>query len=298
MPEPPVSVLFVAGVSHCGSTLLGSLLGQADGAFFAGELAHTARALERDLDCGCGEPLRACPAWREIFIEAFGPDGTRGGPELLRLEHRDERARASVRHALRDRGLLPRSEALESRLEAFVATLRAIRAVTGSEVVIDSSKSPAYGRLLASSADVDMRILHLVRDPRATAWSWRKSSELSLNPAALGVVWDVWNTTIETLWSRDDQRYLRLRYEDFAHAPRESIGLVLAFAGLAPDAVQFASEHAVELAPTHSTNGNLGRFRSGRVEIVPDRAWESAGSFHGRSAISAVTWPLRRRYGY
>lgn len=298
MPEPAVRVLFVAGVSHCGSTLVGSLLGQADGAFFAGELAHTARALERELGCGCGEPLSACPLWREIFVEAFGGDGACGGPERLRLEHRDERARAAVRHALRDRGLLPRSAELASRLDAFVATLRAIRTVTGSEVVIDSSKSPAYGRLLASSPHVDMRVLHLVRDPRATAWSWRKSPELSLGPAALGVVWDVWNTTIEALWSGDDERYLRLRYEDFARAPRESLGRVLALAGLAPDAVPFASEQAVETAPTHSTNGNLGRFRSGRVEIVPDRAWESAGRFDGRSAISALTWPLRRRYGY
>ncbi len=285
-------------MSHCGSTLLGSLLGQADGAFFAGELAHTARALERDLDCGCGEPLRACRLWQDVFVKAFGADRARSGAELLRLEHRDERARAAARHALRDRGLLLRSAALDARLDAFVATLRAIHTVTGSQVVIDSSKSPAYGRLLASRPEVDLRVLHLVRDPRATAWSWRKASELSLRPSALGSVWDVWNATIEALWSRDHDRYLRLRYEDFARVPRESLARVLAFAGLDPGAVPFVSESAVELTPTHSTNGNRGRFRSGLVEIVLDRAWEEAGSFDGLSTVSALTWPLRRRYGY
>jgi hypothetical protein len=297
MPEPPVRVLLVAGVAHCGSTLVGSLLGQADGAFFAGELAHTARALERDLDCGCGEPLRTCAVWRGIFAEAFGAGGVADGPERLRLEHRDERARAAFRHALRDRGFLPRSPELEQTLARFVATLRAIRAVTGSEVVVDSTKSPAYGRFLASSPDVDLRVLHLVRDPRATAWSWRKAQDSTLRPAALGIVWDVWNPTIEALWARDAERYLRVRYEDFARQPRETSARVLAFAGLAPDAVPF-TDSAVDLAPTHSTTGNPGRFRTGRVEIHPDRAWEQVGRFRGLRAVSAVTWPVRRRYGY
>lgn len=299
VPGSPVRVLFVAGVSHCGSTLLGSLLGQAEGAFFAGELGHTARALERDLDCGCGEPLRACPVWREVFAQAFGREAAEhGSPELLRLEHRDERARAVARHVLRGRGLLPRAPELERRLDALTATLRGIREVTGAEVVVDSTKSPAYGWLLASREDVDLRVVHLVRDPRATAWSWRRTPELSVRPATLALVWDVWNPVIEALFARDGARYLRLRYEDLVREPRVSLGRVLTLAGLRPDAVPFVSERLVDVQPRHSTSGNRNRFRAGPVEIALDRSWEDAGPFPGLRTVSALTRPLRRRYGY
>jgi len=55
-----LKILYIAGVSHCGSTFLGALLGQLEGVFFAGELAHAGRSVELDTRCGCGERLREC----------------------------------------------------------------------------------------------------------------------------------------------------------------------------------------------------------------------------------------------
>src|SRR5438105_14394685 len=103
--RPPVKVLYIAGVSHCGSTFLGTLLGQAEGVFFAGELAHAARSHELDQLCGCGEPLRECPVWARVF--------ERVPVEELRLEHSDEHARAALRYALAERGLAARTPRVE-----------------------------------------------------------------------------------------------------------------------------------------------------------------------------------------
>ncbi|HWQ23048.1 MAG TPA: sulfotransferase [Gaiellaceae bacterium] len=294
MAEPPVRVLYVAGVSHCGSTLVGAVLGQVEGVFFAGELAHVARALERDLDCGCGRPLRECPVWTDVFA-ALG-EGT--PPDLLRLEHAEERARALLRHLARERGWLRPSPPVEKARAAYIEALRAICATTGSRLVVDSSKSPAYGRLLDVSDGVDLRVLHLVRDPRGTAWSWRKAPELTSSPVQVAAVWSVWNPTIELLWRRRRGRYLRLRYEDFARAPRESLRRVLDFAGEPGAELPFVSEREVELAPTHGVAGNRRFAGAGRVEIVCDDDWQKASGFSGRRTVSALTWPLRRRYGY
>jgi hypothetical protein len=293
--DPPVKVLYIAGVSHCGSTFLGALLGQVDGFFFAGELAHTARSLERGHACGCGLPLAECPVWQAIFAGAFGSDG---GPELLRLDHDDERARAAIRDLVRERRGAPRSAALARAGDAFASTLRAIRDTTGAAVVVDSSKSPAYGRLLESTSGIDLRVLHLVRDPRATAWSWQKTPELNARPPAVALIWDVWNPLIELLWARRRDRYLRLRYEDFATRPRETIDRILAFVGEPREELPFLTEREVQLDDTHSVEGNPSRFRTGRVEVRLDDQWLTRREFRGRRAVGALTLPLRLRYRY
>src|SRR2546421_526713 len=285
----PLKVLYIAGVSHCGSTLLGALLGQAEGVFFAGELAHAARALELDERCGCGELLRECPVWREVFARAPS-DG-------LRLDHSDERARAIVRHLLRERGLARPSARLAGAVDAFGAALRAISETTGARVVVDSSKSPAYGRLLESVPEIELYVLHLVRDPRATAWSWQKEPMLKARPPAVALIWDTWNPIIELLWGRR-QRYLRLRYEDFATRPEHHARRIFELLGERPDPLPFVGDDCVELAPTHSVSGNPNRTRSGRVPIRLDDEWLRRPEFRGRRAVSTLTLPLRLRYRY
>ena len=46
--------------------------------------------------------------------------------------------------------------------------------LTGSPVVVDSSKHVSLAFALSHDADLDLRVLHMVRDPRAVAYSWSK----------------------------------------------------------------------------------------------------------------------------
>jgi hypothetical protein len=294
MASERLKVISIAGVSHCGSTFLGALLGQLDGFVFVGELAHAARALERGFDCGCGAPLAECPVWSAVFERAFGD---RAGAARLRLPGQEERARAVAWQLLRERRLLPARHDLAETRDAFVETLLALREETGCRVVVDSSKSPAYVRLLQGDPRLDVTVVHLVRDPRATAWSWQKSRDLHLPPAAVALVWDVWNPLIELLWARRPG-YVRLRYEDFVARPEQTLRQIATLAGEAPDTSPFVAPDEVLLEPTHSVAGNPNRWRSGRVKIAHDRDWLSAEGFRSARTVSALTWPGRVRYGY
>ncbi|MDQ5821313.1 MAG: sulfotransferase [Actinomycetota bacterium] len=297
-PDPPVKVLYIAGVSHCGSTILGTVLGQIEGFFFAGELAHTSLLLGRDGPCSCGAPLATCPVWREIFHAAFGErtDGLK--PGLLGLSHADERAVAVLRHMLRERGLYPSSREVERARAAFLETLRAIRSTTSSRVIVDSSKSPAYGWLLQSTQAVDLHVLHLVRDPRATAWSWRESPDQPWGPTTLALIWNVWNSTIELLWGRSRARYFRLRYEDFARRPDASVRRILDFVGESQAQSPVTTDSTVDVRETHSVAGNRNRFRTGPVQVALDERWLSGDGLPGRRRLDALTRPLRARYHY
>ncbi len=58
--------------------------------------------------------------------------------------------------------------------EAFVAAYRAVAAVSGASVVVDSSKYPLHGLFLSTVPDIDLIAMLLVRDPRAVAYSWTR----------------------------------------------------------------------------------------------------------------------------
>src|SRR4029450_10870488 len=115
------------------------------------------------------------------------------------------------------------------------------QSVSDSRVVVDTSKEPAYGYALGMVPGVDLRVLHLIRDPRAPAYSGAKkkhqpdSDEREFmhrkTPMQSAVLWDAWNAAIEALWRQMPARYLRLRYEDFVADPRGSFEEILGLAG-------------------------------------------------------------------
>lgn len=58
-------LVFVLGVAHCGSTLLGRLLHRHPRAYCPGELMRLEAALKEQLPCGCGAALVECPYWAQ-----------------------------------------------------------------------------------------------------------------------------------------------------------------------------------------------------------------------------------------
>ena len=71
MPQgsPRFPLVFVVGVAHCGSTLLGRLLNMHSRVQCVGELMRLDLALEGDLPCGCGELVDRCPFWADHLPE-------------------------------------------------------------------------------------------------------------------------------------------------------------------------------------------------------------------------------------
>lgn len=299
----PVKVVFIAGLGRSGSTLLGSLLAQLDGFFFTGELISMARYLARGEQCGCGEPLGSCPTWRDVLAQAFPGVEAEAAAAAVALDWSEARALAVPRHLLRAHGLLPANPQLERVRGVFVSVLQAIVAATGSRVVVDSSKWPGYGLLLSQSADVELFVVHVLRDPRAVAHSRRRRAlRLSwrdyLGPAHFALVWDAQNLVIESLWRR--RRYLQLRYEDFVADPASAVARIVALTGEGAQPLPFLEGGRAVLRPAHSVGGNRLRMRSGEITIEPDEEWRLLPhlSARERARVDVLTWPVRLHYGY
>jgi hypothetical protein len=93
---PRRDLLFVLGVAHCGSTLLGRCLDMHAQVLCTGETLRAAKALEEGRPCGCGQPIERCPFWRASWPKLAvrrGGDWRRFDAELLRSlarEHQRE----------------------------------------------------------------------------------------------------------------------------------------------------------------------------------------------------------------
>jgi hypothetical protein len=187
---------------------------------------------------------------------------------------------------------------------------RAIQRVTGCRIVVDSSKEAPYPFLLSRVAGLQLSVVHLVRDSRGVAHSWRRRvvrPEVAggstymprYHPARAAAEWTIDNVLFEFLGSRGLPRAF-VRYEDLAGDPRRSMRSILRFLGwTGADAdLGFVAQEHVELESTHSVAGNPMRFRLGRVPVRLDETWRQSMPTSDRLLVSAMTWPLLARYGY
>ena len=167
-------IVYIGGIGRSGSTLVDRLLGQVPGVCAIGELVYTwQRGIAEGNRCGCGEPFQQCPFWEEVLTAAFG------GSQQVDAAH-VEHLRAAVDRARFIPWLLAPSvrPAFRGKLDEYVAygtrIYDAVRAVSGCEVIVDSSKAPSFAFCLRSSRRIDLRVVHVVRDSRAVAYSWTR----------------------------------------------------------------------------------------------------------------------------
>ncbi len=304
----PTKILFIAGLGRIGSTLLGNILGQVPSFFHAGELRSIwQEKMFQGWHCGCGNPVQTCSTWGQVVEQAYGGWEGVDRREMLRgCERGRSRHTPLMLTGLRRFDSGPDREFLD-RLERLY---RAIEDVLSCRVIVDSSKYPGYGYALQRIPTLDVRVLHLVRDPRAVAYACRyRVKRLPTGPpgktmpkynlARTTMYWNASNAASEALFHRNERPYLRMRYEDFVAAPVSAIQRILEWNGTPSEGVPLEiSENKIVLRATHTVSGNPSRFNTGAVAISPDSEWRSGLSRKGKATVAALAWPLMLRYGY
>jgi hypothetical protein len=303
---PVVRVLFLGGLGRSGTTLLERVLGELPGVCPLGEVVHLWERDVRDGErCGCGVPFHDCEFWGRVGERAFGGWGNVDVDRILALRDRVERTRHIPRLAA---GTLDASE-----YAGFYARVyRAAADVSGVKVLIDSSKHASLAFCLGQAPDLDLRVVHMVRDSRGVAYSWTKrvtrpeadgAAEMTrYTPGRSALLWNAHNAAFGLL-RRRGVPVRRIRYEELLANPRGAVHALAAYAGLDdvdlsflrrdPDGTDYA-----ELRRCHSAAGNPMRFTVGRVPLRRDDAWRRALQPRQRRLVGALTAPLLGAYGY
>ncbi|WP_113701998.1 sulfotransferase family protein [Nonomuraea lactucae] len=291
-PSTGTRVVFLGGLGRSGTTLLERLLGELPGVAPLGEVVHLwARGVLAGEPCGCGEPFPACPFWREVGDRAFGGWSETLATRALALRHRVDRTRRVLRIGHPD-------------LAEYVRTYRrvydAAAVAAGARVVIDSSKHASLAHCLAAGGAA-IHVIHVVRDPRAVAHSWRRTVRrpedgrpmTRWSPARTALHWTAQNLALDLLARRGAQ-VTRLRYEDLVTDPRATLTSLAQELGL-PAELPFVTGSTARLTMAHTASGNPMRFTVGPLGLALDDSWRSGSR---RGLVTALTWPLRSRYGY
>lgn len=262
-------LIYIMGAGRSGSTLLERLLGSAPGITALGEVHSLWRMPLRDLTCSCGAPGPECSFWADVRQLA--------GLTSARLQALAELEHDSIRHIriLRAGFSLSRFHT-DRRVACFLAMQRDLFAaaieVSGATTLIDSSK--AAPRAWALTGLPDTRLLHLTRDYRAVAASWKKQKNdpslggpmQQMSALASGAV-QARAALSAKLLSRQHP-VSALRYEQLVADPRSA----LAACGLSDvvDRIAWLGQSSFAADPNyHTLNGNPDRFARGEIAIQP-----------------------------
>jgi hypothetical protein len=183
-------VVYIASQGHSGSTLLDLLIASHSKFESAGEVSpSTMRTLFSGSGsdrCACGAAVGACNRWKHV-LQRLTDAAIAGAEQLL---------------------------ASPENTGVFV---EAVLLASGRAVYVESTKTIGRLRTLLACPELDVHVIHLIRDPRANAYSWRRKKKKGRFYAWTGK-WLRLNRRIGRLDIRQD-RLMRVLYEDLATDP-------------------------------------------------------------------------------
>ena len=301
-----MKVISIVSAPRSGSTLLDTLLGSVDGVFSGGELRYLwERGVMERRRCGCGVEVPKCVLWSKVLS---APSLAHLDPiEVAHWQHSLARVR-HTRRLLKAASSSVRDPQLSRLISTMTALYKETGRLTGARVIVDSSKRPADAALVALLPGIQSIVVHLVRDPRAVAYSWhRRKPEFDhesrpemeqRNVVRVAANW-LWHNEVASIIPRwmPSVPFLRVRYEDILTRPALWLARILACAG-EPGPTPSIHDHIASLPPNHTVSGNPSRFITGEVELRLDNEWRSAMGAAAWSAATAISIPSLRKYGY
>ena len=250
-------VVYIAGCGHSGSTLLDLVLGGHSKLVGLGEAMNLVRpggielTRERGLVCSCGETIDSCKFWSKVVAEANGESNA------------------------------------DQRYKHILNTFEKV--YTKDCAAVDSSKELKPLQILLRNTDLDVKVIHLIKDVRAYTISLvdrarikkargkaltRKKKRLPdfilRHPLFHFRLWYWQNRKLQSFLKENKIPTLQVGYEELCMYPDKIIPRICEFLG------EKSEESMQSLATTngsHVMRGNRMRNRSERRKIMYDNRW-------------------------
>ncbi len=303
-----VPYVCMPGSPYTGSTLLGFLLNSHPDCVSIGAATGLTRKVDVDTyQCTCGARFQDCDFWNEVAgrTERLGYPVT-----VFQSDFWNTHVRLSKRRWLN--GLLVRSlgndiltgtrdalimnrgpikDTLEEARRSSWALAKSILDMTGKKVFVDTARDHQRPKYLVSDDGLDVKVIHLIRDPRGNVASIM--SHTGVDVATAAKQWKHYNVEADRV-SRyiEPSSWMRVKYEDLCIDPQGTLDEIARFVGVEPAPV------SAYLAGGEShIIGNSMRLR-GVEEIRLDEKWRDRLDSQDLETIARISGEASRRFGY
>jgi len=307
MANEKFKLVYIASSGRSGSTLLELMFGSHPQLWTLGELYVLPFAVQSEAKpCGCGAPVGECPFWGPILQQhksvVLGPSigRFRDGYDVGRLfqfgEFPSIWSRNGSWNTTRQAQL---AQFGADNVTLLKTVLEKSRQMKGDQVtwLVDASKSIYRLLWLKQSGLFDLRVIHLVKDPRAFVYSISKRDDGSVDTrraARATFRWNAENYLLGKLFrnrfAEDEVR--RIRYEELASQTEPVLKETLAWLGLPYDPRMVTDFRSIN----HGIAGNPMRHRSNGIHL--DEKWRSGLSTGMQNLVRGASLVLSNRYGF
>jgi len=262
-------VVYIAGTAHSGSTLLDLMLNAHPKIISVGEvlklnrwLAYRNSEKKTYAKCSCGAPsLWKCPFWSAVDAKMR----VLNGKSLAELDVFSERDRNPIS-------------------APNVLMFKAIEAVSGKSIIVDSSKLPGRLSYLMKFRELGVYPVHLVRDAKGQIASvMRKHGGFLKNIFRYELVHEQIHRKLKSI------PHTIVHYEDLVRQPESNLRRILQPLGLDFDARQLSWAAGEK----HIVAGNHMRWET-TSELVLDDRWRQGLSAVQQRIIDLGTLRSRR----
>lgn len=294
-----IPLIYILSSGRSGSTLLELLIGTSSQAWTVGEVQLVPWAFRTGALCGCQRTMSECPFWGPLCPEAQDVPGTVEDMQYFRRNLGNQgrvvrwRELASALGAPMSARETTAAGAYGKRCHRFLSQVlerhAAYRPAQEIRWLVDASKDPYRLRWLEASGLFDIRVVHLVKDPRAFVYSMCSKQADVRRMVRFTARWVVENAIAHALCTTSfPGRHIMVWYEDLAQEPMSVLLRVGAMTGLEFTASTVDTFRALE---SHGVAGNAMRGRSDPVRL--DQRWRRGLSALQQRAIWAASTPTR-----
>lgn len=296
-----MKVLYIIGNGRSGSTLIDAILGNHHDIFSTGELKKLWRRHEQQY-CSCGEERQNCPFWetiRQDWKTATGLDVFE--KNLIPITENYERF---IRWAL----LIKEQKKFSNNFKKYatynLSIFKAIKRNSGKSIIIDSSKTPERAFALSLIPEIDLHLIHLIRDGRGVIWSRRKHIDSKAHPYATAntslettLKWIKSNIASEYVLRHTNVPSLRIRYEDFVLNPYGYLKTIGELVNIDISEIQEKIKNNTISISGHMIGGNRLRFEK-TIQLKLDNEWKIKLGLMDKIIFMLLAWPIAKKYKY
>lgn len=301
-----VPYLYVTGASFSGSTLLAFLLNAHPRIVSFSEMGPNLRFVTADdYRCSCGELLLRCPFFLDLQrrVQALGSEFSLRDWKMDFTISRHRPLDILLARPLRSVLLEDIRDPLARCWPGYRDTVRwisrrvyhlarAALEMTGKEVFADVQKDSMRVKFLSEMEEIDLRVVHLIRDVRGSVVSFMKNGNLGLAPATRRWLNENMNSERVRRFVPPD-RWMRVHYEALCKDPQSTMNALADYIG-----VERAVVPKNIYDTTHHILGNRMRLGgSGKGSVRLDESWRQILNERDLRTVARLSGTVSRSFG-